>query len=88
MGQTEKAIEIFEEAVKLFPSSVVLLNNLGVQYIKINQIDSAIEIFEKAISINKKPYLFNNLALAYEKRGDKEKSSLLYQRALELGNNE
>lgn len=88
MGQTERAIETFEEAIKLFPSSVVLLNNLGVQYIKNGQTDSAIEIFEKAIKIKEKPYLFNNLALVYTKRGDREKSRLMQQRALELGNNE
>ncbi len=77
MGQTEKAIETFEEAVKLFPSSIVLLNNLGVQYMENSQIDSAIEMFEKAINIREEPYLFSNLALAYAKKGDKEKSSLL-----------
>lgn len=85
-GQTEKAIETFEEAIKLFPSSIVLLNNLGIQYIKNNQIDSAIEVFEKAIKIEEKSYLFSNLAIAYAKVGDEEKSRLMYQRALELGN--
>ena len=87
MGQTKKAIETFEEAIKLFPSSVVLLNNLGVQYVKNNQIDSAIKIFEKAIKIREKKYLLDNLALAYTKRGDEEKSRLMQQKALELGNN-
>ena len=85
MGQTKKAIGTFEEAVKLFPSSAVLLNNLGVQYIKNNQIDSAIEVFEKAIMIREKAYLYSNLASAYAKKGDEEKSRLLSQRALELG---
>lgn len=87
MGQTKKAIETFEEAIKLFPSSVVLLNNLGVQYVKNNQIDSAIKIFEKAIKIREKKYLLDNLALAYTKRGDEEKSRLMQQKALESGNN-
>ena len=87
MGQTEKSIETFEEAVRLFPTSVVLLNNLGVQYVKNNQISQAIEVFEKAIRIKEKPYLFNNLALAYAKKRDKAKNSPLNQRAVELGNN-
>jgi len=87
MGQTDKAIETFEEAVKLFPSSVVLLNNLGVQYMKNDQIDSAIEVFEKAIKRREQAYLFNNLASAYAKNGDEEKSRLMSQKALELGNN-
>jgi Tfp pilus assembly protein PilF/flagellar biogenesis protein FliO len=87
MGQTKKAIETFEEAIKLFPSSVVLLNNLGVQYVKNNQIDSAIKIFEKAIKIRGEKYLLDNLALAYTKKGDEEKSRLMQQKALELGNN-
>jgi len=86
MGQTEKAIETFEEAARLFPTSVIVLNNLGVQYIKNGQINSAIEIFEKAIKMREEPYLFSNLALAYIKKGDKEKSRLMYKRALELEN--
>ena len=88
MGHTPKAIEIFEKAVGLFPSSTVLLNNLGIQYIKNNQIDYAIEILEKAIMIEKKLYLYNNLALAYAMKGDEEKSMLLYKRALELKSKE
>jgi Tfp pilus assembly protein PilF len=83
MGQTDKAIEIFEKAVKLFPSSIILLNNLGVQYIKSGQPDSAIEIYETAIKIEKKSYLYKNLAVAYAKGGDEEKSRLMYQKALE-----
>jgi tetratricopeptide (TPR) repeat protein len=87
MGQIDKSTETFEGAVKLFPSSVVLLNNLGVQYIKNNQIDSAIQVLEKAIMIKEKAYLYSNLASAYAKKGDEEKSRLMSQRALELGNN-
>jgi tetratricopeptide (TPR) repeat protein len=86
MGQTEKAIETFEEAVKIFPSSIVLLNNLGVQYIKNGRTNFAIEIYEKAIKIEEKAYLYNNLALAYAQKGDKEKSRLMQRRALELRN--
>ena len=52
---------------------------------KNNQIDSAIEVFEKAIMIREKAYLYTNLASAYAKKGDEEKSRLLSQRALELG---
>jgi Tfp pilus assembly protein PilF len=87
MGQTDKAIETFQEAVRLFPASVILLNNLGVQYIRHDQIDSAIALYENAIKIEEKSYLYSNLASAYAKKGDEEKSRLMYQRALELGNN-
>ncbi|MEW6417916.1 MAG: tetratricopeptide repeat protein [Nitrospirota bacterium] len=88
MGQTEKAIETFEKAARLFPTSVSVLNNLGVQYIKTDRIDSAIEMFEKAIKIREEPYLFSNLALAYARKGDKEKGRLMYKRALELKSDE
>jgi len=88
MGQTEKAIETFEKAAGLFPTSVSVLNNLGVQYVKTDRIDSAIEIFEKAIKIREEPYLFSNLALAYARKGDKEKNRLMYQKAVELERDE
>ena len=87
MGQTKKAIETFEEAIKLFPSSVVLLNNLGVQYIKNDQIDSAIEIFEKAIKIKEKIIFLTILHWYTQREEMREKSRLMQQRALELGNN-
>jgi tetratricopeptide (TPR) repeat protein len=56
-------------------------------YMKNNQIDSAIEVFEKAIMMKEKSYLYSNLASAYAKKGSEEKSRLMYQRALELENN-
>ncbi len=62
-------------------------NNLCVQYMKNNQIDSAIEVFEKAIMMKEKAYLYSNFASAYAKKGYEEKSRLMYQKALELGNN-
>ena len=62
-----------------------MLNNLGVQYIRHDQIDSAIALYENAIKIEEKSYLYSNLASAYAKKGDEEKSRLMYQRALELG---
>jgi len=87
MGRTERAVETFEEAVRLFPTSAVLLNNLGVQYIKSGRTDHAITLYEKAIRIEEKPYLYNNLALAYAKKGEEEKSRLMFRRALQLENN-
>ena len=47
MGDAENAVNAFKEAIKLFPSSVMLYNNLGRQYIKMSDFDSAILILQK-----------------------------------------
>ena len=65
MGDAENAVNAFKEAIKLFPSSVMLYNNLGRQYIKMSDFDSAILILQKGLEVREEPHLRSNLAIAY-----------------------
>ncbi|MDP2753216.1 MAG: tetratricopeptide repeat protein, partial [Nitrospirota bacterium] len=75
MGEINKAIEIFEETIRLFPSATAPYNNLGVQYINVGKFDLAAETFEKGLKIKEEPFLRSNLAVAYAKKAAKEKNA-------------
>lgn len=64
-GQTEKAIQTFQEAIKVLPTAVAPYNNLAIQYVKIGEYDMAIEILEKALKFSNEQYLHSNLSIAY-----------------------
>ena len=75
MGDAENAVNAFKEAIKLFPSSVMLYNNLGRQYIKMGDFDSAIEILKKGIEVREEPHLRSNLAIAYAAKEQRNKNA-------------
>ena len=52
LGQTEKAIEIYKEAIGLFPYKYLLHYNLGVTYLKNNDFINAVACFQEAIRCN------------------------------------
>jgi Flp pilus assembly protein TadD len=79
-----EAIETLEKARKEFPSSVITLNNLGVQYMKNNEQDKAIDILQQALTIRKEPFLYSNLAVAYAMKGDRQKGEEMYWKAVDL----
>jgi tetratricopeptide (TPR) repeat protein len=81
MGQTQKAIEVLEGALRQFPSAMTLINNLGVQYIKNYQPDKAIGLYEKALKNRGDYAVYVNLSVAYAQKGDMQKSRLLRQKA-------
>ncbi len=75
MGDNDNAVSTFKEAVRLFPSSVIPYNNLGRQYIKMGDFDSAIDILEKGLKIREEPHLRSNLSFAYAKKMERNKNA-------------
>ena len=75
MGDNENAVSTFKEAIKLFPSSVMLYNNLGRQYIKMGNFDSAIEILKKGLKVREEPHLRSNLSIAYAAKEQRNKNA-------------
>ncbi|MEW6109105.1 MAG: tetratricopeptide repeat protein [Nitrospirota bacterium] len=83
MGDDDNALETFKKAASLFPEVVTTHNNLGRQYIKMGQLDNAIEVLEKALSLREAPQVFYNLSVAHKQKGNKDKSKMYYQKAME-----
>jgi tetratricopeptide (TPR) repeat protein len=84
MGHTDKAIEYFQQGLTLYPDSFVLMNNLGVQYIKSDRPQRAVELYEKALRTREDYAMIVNLSVAYGMLGETQKSDRMKQRALDL----
>jgi tetratricopeptide (TPR) repeat protein len=51
-GDSEKAIERLEEALKIYPNFVAALNELGLQYMRLKKLDKAEEALRQALKLN------------------------------------
>lgn len=79
IGNYDKALEIFEIAEKMYPESYQLHNNLGVLYLKINEIDLALKHFETGVKLSKYPEIFlKNFRVVSERTGNKK----IYKKAI------
>ncbi|MEW6206937.1 MAG: tetratricopeptide repeat protein [Acidobacteriota bacterium] len=70
-GKIREAIERYKMAIEIYPPYLMARNDLGVQYLKLKQLDEAIEQFEAAIDIGPKsfnPRLNISIALVEKKR--------------------
>lgn len=52
IGNTEKAVEYYDKALKIKPESITALYNKGLGYQKLNQIKKAEEYYDKALSLD------------------------------------
>lgn len=57
--------------------------NLGMHYLKANEIDKAIEQFETVLGLADDPKAYDGLGIAYFKKGDYEKSVQHFKKAIE-----
>jgi tetratricopeptide (TPR) repeat protein len=85
-GEYEQAIAEFNKILKLDPKNVHALNNLGVVYFKLNDLDTAISYYTKAIDsgvANATTYFFRGIL--FEKyRGEQAKAVKDYSKAVQL----
>jgi len=87
-GDVEKSRFIYNEGLKLFPQSYVLLYNLGITHHRSKEYEKAVESFQKSLKIN--PYYANNhLMLGYISalQGHITKSFLSYMTYLSINPN-
>jgi tetratricopeptide (TPR) repeat protein len=63
LGQTERAVEDFNRAIRIDPQYELPYYNRGVAYDKLKEYDRAIADFDRTLALN------SNLAVAYEGRG-------------------
>lgn len=85
MGETEKAITIYEQAIKIQPSAIVYAN-LGTAHFYERQFREAMEAYHKAIEIDDSVWFYwGNLADTYSKLGGMEsQASAAYEHAIQL----
>jgi Tfp pilus assembly protein PilF len=86
LGENEKAVEAFEEAIRLYPDATVPYNNLGVLYARTGQIDKAIDIFEQALKTVESKDIYYNLAVLYTEKGNKTKAIDAYKKSKDMTN--
>jgi len=84
-GETAKAIEAYQQALRIDPQHADAWNNLGVAYRKQGETAKAIEAYQQALRIDPQHAdAWNNLGVAYRKQGETAKAIEAYQQALRI----
>jgi tetratricopeptide (TPR) repeat protein len=80
----KESIEASEEAIARGSDNPWTYNNMGYAYLVIGRYEDAVRELEKAVSFDTgvTPTIWNNLGLAYEKKGDLRDAHASYQAAL------
>jgi len=84
-GDSELAMQHFEKSVKLKPDYSEGQNNLCAFLIQFNRPDEAIDHCQKAVqnvTYATPERAYNNMAMAYEKKGDSTKAAEMHSKAL------
>jgi tetratricopeptide (TPR) repeat protein len=82
LKQFEKAVQDFDQAIKLNPKHTNAFNNRGVAYTGLKQFEKAVQDFDQAIKLNPKhANAFNNRGVAYADLKQFEKAIQDYDQA-------
>jgi type IV pilus assembly protein PilF len=84
-GDTAQALEHFEKSVKLKPDYSEGQNNLCAFLLQVNKPDEALDHCQKAVqnvTYATPERAYNNMAMAYEKKGDATKTAEMHSKAL------
>lgn len=86
LGEHDKAIENYEEALNLDPDDYKTLAGLGDSKVRKKQYEDAIKHFDKAISLNPEPNPddYEGLGDAYRKLGKSKEAIENYKKALKI----
>ena len=80
MGDYEKAVQSFREALKHTSSSPKIYNNLGLVLAKLGRYDSAFEAFSKG---GDEAQAYNNLGCMYLQAGQRNMAIHAFEKAVE-----
>jgi len=84
LQQWQKAIESYQQALKIDPNSVVAYFGLGKSLLQAEKPKEAIEPLEKAIELGQRwPLMFYYLGVAHSLNGEKDKSAALLEQCLD-----
>lgn len=84
-GQHAKAMDAYQQALRINPKHANAWNNLGNAYSQSGQTAKAMEAYQQALRINPEyAEAWNNLGIAYGKSGQPAKAMEAYQQALRI----
>ena len=84
-GRTDKAVDDFQEALKLSPDHMIALNNLGSAYRQLKRWDDARQTYERALEINSNDAEANyGLGMVFAQNDDTARAFDALQKALKL----
>ena len=84
-GDPEKAIELFNQVLKLDPDFILAHYDMAVAYREQGELDLCIAAYEKVLNIHPKfPSALSNLGGQYFRKGETEKAVELFRRAIEV----
>lgn len=84
LGEYEKAIEYYSNALELKPDYAEVCSSIGALYIRLEQPDMSIQYFERAIELDPDfAITYGNCAYAYAQMGDFDKAYEYLQKSME-----
>ena len=85
LGESDKAIDLYQRALKIDPDFVLARYDLAVTYRGLGEVDKAIAEYEKVLRINPKfPEALSNLGGQYFRKGDVKQAVAHFRRAIEV----
>eukprot|EP01126_Amoeba_proteus_P048321 TRINITY_DN557_c0_g1_i14.p1 TRINITY_DN557_c0_g1~~TRINITY_DN557_c0_g1_i14.p1 ORF type:complete len:482 (+),score=108.22 TRINITY_DN557_c0_g1_i14:432-1877(+) len=86
----DEALELYDEALALDPTNILLINNKSACYFEMNELDKARELAEQAVEIGREHHAdfahigraLTRIGSTYNKEGNYEKAIEYYKRAL------
>lgn len=89
---TQLALDSFQRVVVLEPKNVSGWNLLGYLYFRVGQLDNAIDAYENILGFGNNEWVYGNLGLVHQFRGDLNKAVEYFEKSLaineELGRTE
>ena len=85
LGEFERAITEYRQAIALNPNSPIIYNRLGVAYSELKQYDAALDAYQKALALSPMTTeLHYNVGLVHLKQGDLPRALEAFKRAITL----
>ncbi len=85
VGYWNNSIELYDHALNVTGNNDIILNNRGVAYGKLGNIEESISDYDSAIKINPRyAEAYNNRGIAYGKLGNHRQAISDYNRAIEI----
>ena len=85
LGEFERAISEYRQAIALNPNSPLTYNRLGVAYSELKQYDAALDAYQKALALSPMTTeLHYNVGLVHLKQGDLQRALEAFKHAITL----